>query len=400
MPVSTTVDAAATPPPSASPPAPATRAERLILPATFVTFLGNNIQLSASAFLVVRTEHTAMAVTWLFIAAAIPQVLLSVPAGRLADRFDRRRLLIACDLLSAAFAAALPLWLLAGGEPGRAAYLVNLALAATGALFLPASNAFVKERVRASRLSRFSARYEMVSSAGSLLSVAAGGLLVAWLGPLPVFAFNATTFLASAVCWFAAGKAGKPATEETKTAEAAHAAVRGVLRVGLLYVIGNVVIVVSNTLIVMLVVVRFERGAATLGFVDALAGTGMLIAGALSGRLVTRLGDARIARVALIALAVICALQPSIGPAGMLLFLPGGITYGLARISMRTMLMEAVPPERAGRVFGIVNAAGLAASMVIGLVVALLIDEVAVAYGFWAISALVLVGALIAVPRK
>src|ERR1043165_2378896 len=99
----------------------ASRAERLILPATFITFLGNNIQLSASALLVVRTEHTAMAVTWLFIAAAIPQVLLSVPAGRLADRFDRRRLLIACDLLSAVFAAALPLWLLAGGAAiGRA----------------------------------------------------------------------------------------------------------------------------------------------------------------------------------------------------------------------------------------------------------------------------------------
>lgn len=397
MPVSTTLTTA---PPPPGTPAPVSRAERLILPATFVTFLGNNIQLSASALLVVRTEHTAMAVTWLFIAAAIPQVLLSVPAGRLADRFDRRRLLIVCDLLSAGFAAALPLWLLAGGEPGRAAYLVNLALAATGALFLPASNAFVKERVRASRLSRFSARYEMVSSAGALLSVAAGGLLVAWLGPTPVFAFNAVTFLASAVCWFAAGKGGVRPTSGSPTVEASRKTSRGMVRAGILYVIGNVVIVVSNTLIVMLVVVQFQRGPAVLGFVDALAGTGMLIAGALSGRLVTRLGDARTARAALILLAVVCALQPSIGPAGMLLFLPGGITYGLARISMRTMLMEAVPPERAGRIFGIVNAAGLAGSIVVGLVVALLADELAISYGFWAISALVLVGALAAVPRR
>ncbi|GIG69258.1 MFS transporter [Phytomonospora endophytica] len=378
----------------------ASRAERLILPATFITFLGNNIQLSASALLVVRTEHTAMAVTWLFVAAAIPQVLLSVPAGRLADRFDRRRLLIACDLLSAAFAAALPLWLLAGGEPGRAAYLVNLALAATGALFIPAGNAFVKERVGATRLGRFSARYEMVSSAGSLLSVAAGGVLVGWLGPLPVFAFNAVTFLASAVCWFAAGEGKARPAGESATAEPARAVGRGVLRAGALYVIGSATIVVSNTLIVMLVIEQFRRGAAVLGFVDALAGTGMLLAGVLSGRCVARLGDARLTRWALVVLAVVCALQPSIGPAGMLLFLPGGLTYGLARISMRTMLMEAAPADRAGRIFGVVNALGLLASIVVGLLVALLCDGLAIRYGFWVISAVLLAGAVIAVPRR
>src|SRR4051794_10563105 len=91
-----------------SPPAPPAlraprraRAERLLIPATFVTCLGNNIQVSASALLVVRAEHTALAVGWLFIAVGIPQVLLSYPFGRLADRFDRRALCLACDLLSA-----------------------------------------------------------------------------------------------------------------------------------------------------------------------------------------------------------------------------------------------------------------------------------------------------------
>src|SRR5437764_15034524 len=87
------------------------RAERLLVPAAFVTALGNNVQLIAGALVMIRTERTMMAVGWLFIAVAVPQSLFSPYFGRLADRFDRRRMWIACDASSAVRALALPLWL-------------------------------------------------------------------------------------------------------------------------------------------------------------------------------------------------------------------------------------------------------------------------------------------------
>ncbi|MFD3422954.1 hypothetical protein [Streptomyces decoyicus] len=85
------------------------RAERLLVSAAFATALGNNVQLIVGALLVIREQHTMMAVGRLFIAVAGPQALLSPFFGRLADRFDRRTLWIGCDVTSAALALGLPL---------------------------------------------------------------------------------------------------------------------------------------------------------------------------------------------------------------------------------------------------------------------------------------------------
>ncbi|WP_194894059.1 MFS transporter, partial [Catenulispora pinisilvae] len=175
------------------------RAERLLVPAAFVTALGNNVQLIAGALLMIRDDRTMLSVGLLFVAVAVPQVVLSPYFGRLADRHDRRRLWIGCDLASAVLALALPVWLACGGAQGVGVYAANFALAVVAALFFPVSNAMVKERVRASQVRRFNANYEMATQGGMLLSATVGGLLVQRLGASPLLVFNAGTFLVSAV---------------------------------------------------------------------------------------------------------------------------------------------------------------------------------------------------------
>ncbi|NUR27448.1 MAG: MFS transporter, partial [Catenulispora sp.] len=154
------------------------RAERLLVPAAFVTALGNNVQLIAGALLMIRSDKTMLAVGLLFIAVAVPQAVLSPVFGRLADRYDRRRLWIGCDLTSAVLALALPVWLALGGAKGPGIYAANFALAVVAALFFPVSNALIKERVRPEQVRRFNANYEMATQAGMLLSATVGGLLV------------------------------------------------------------------------------------------------------------------------------------------------------------------------------------------------------------------------------
>ena len=48
------------------------RSERLLIPAAFVTSLGNNVQVIAGALLVLRADRTMLSVGWLFIAVAAP----------------------------------------------------------------------------------------------------------------------------------------------------------------------------------------------------------------------------------------------------------------------------------------------------------------------------------------
>ncbi|WP_230420375.1 MFS transporter, partial [Catenulispora pinistramenti] len=198
------------------------RAERLLVPAAFVTALGNNVQLIAGALLMIREDRTMLSVGLLFVAVAVPQVVLSPYFGRLADRHDRRRLWIGCDLTSAVLALALPVWLACGGAKGVGVYAANFALAVVAALFFPVSNAMVKERVRASQVRRFNANFEMATQGGMLLSATVGGLLVQRLGASPLLVFNAGTFLVSAALVAGVGGRGAESVAVARISDSAR----------------------------------------------------------------------------------------------------------------------------------------------------------------------------------
>lgn len=399
-------------PPPARPRTPAHRPERLLVSATFVTSLGNSIQLTAAAIVMVYTTQSTLSVGWVFVAFSVPAVVLSLLFGRLADRFDRRRLCIGCDLLSAAVAGFLPTWLLLGGSPAVGIYATTIGLAAINAMLLPASNALIKERVAEARLGVFNAHFEIALQLGTLLSTAIGGFVVQLYGAEPLFYFNAITFLASAALFTAMGPpprrsaagvghrdrlaASRDAEPVTRTAQPAIAP--PVARLGMLYALGNPIITVSNTLIVVLVIQTFQQGAGVLGVVDALAGVGFLVAAALYKIVSRRSPDLHTALVGYLACAALVMAQPRLGVAGLMVLLPlGTLAFGAARISCRTMLMRAAPHDRAGTVFGATNAFGLAFSVAATIAISGVADRHAVHHGFTSLALLIAGTAALAV---
>ncbi|MCO6011229.1 MFS transporter [Actinoallomurus purpureus] len=373
--------------------APVRRAQHLLIPATFITSLGNNIQLIAAALLLVRAGQTMLAVGWLFIAVAAPQALLSPSCGRLADRFDRRTLWICCDLASALAALALPAGLAAGAPANTVVYAANLALAAVATLFVPVSAGLIKERVRPAELRRFNANYEIAMQAGMLLSASVGGFAVQWFGATPLFAFNAGTFLASALCVLAVGR--RPARPAVAPETGPHDPLRGTdrrLSTGrliLLYAQGSVVVTVFNALLPVLVVGELHRGSAVLGLVDALGGTGFLLAAAAYRLVGHRMGDLRIALTGFLLCSVVLVLQPWFGVAGLMpLVLVGACLFGQARIASRALLLASAPEHRIGRVFGVANACALAGTVAVMLVVAAITDHSDTRYGFATLAAI------------
>lgn len=370
--------------------------------AAFITSLGNNVQLISGALLVIRHHHTMLSVGWLFIAVAIPQALLSPFFGRLADRVDRRKLWIFSDVASAVTALALPVWLWFGhgGGAGPAVYVANLALAVLAALFFPASAALVKERTPPERLRGFNAHYEMATQAGMLLSATVGGLAVQLFGAVPLLLVNAGTFAVSAVCVTAVGRgreggAGVSTTTEDAAMPPVHdagAPVTPRLPMAWLVVLfaqGSVVVTVFNALLPKFVLGVSHRGAATFGAIDALGSLGFLLAtGAyrISGR---RFGDLWTAVAGFLLCSVLFALQPHFGVAGAALLVPcGAFVFGQARIASRNLLMATAGLDRAGRVFGLANGGGLAATVVVMLLVAVITDRFGAGYGFAATAVL------------
>ncbi|WP_181799065.1 MFS transporter [Kitasatospora acidiphila] len=381
------------------------RAERLLLPAAFVTNLGNNIQLIAASLLIYRSTGTALSVGWVYIATALPQVALSALFGRLADRFDRRTLCLLADVTSALAALALPVWLLAHGSAGAGAYAVSFVLACLAALFTPASQALIKERIATERLGTFSSRYEMAVQAGMVLSGLIGGLVAQFAGVVPLFFFNAVTFLLSGLCMLLIGRhrpVGRSASAEPESERVPDGPV---VRLGALYCIGSVIATTANTLLMVVVVRRFHQGSGLLGLVDALACVGMLIGAALYQRWQHRIDY----RQLLLWGYLVCALLALVQPISVWTMLPGillgGTTFALGRLPSRVELTRAVRAERAGRVFGTVNALGLAAAVLVTVLVATVCDHAGVVRGYLTLAAVtalpvvLLAGSLLMRPR-
>jgi MFS family permease len=145
-----------------------------------------------AAVLYARTDSAAWVGAALLITFATP-VAISPWAGALADRLDRRRLLIASDLCGAACFAAMA----AVSDP---AVLLALAFPAAiaAAPFLPASGALVPSVVDATRLNWANSRLALARTIGQLVGPLIGGGLVAGLNGSAAFAINSASFVASA----------------------------------------------------------------------------------------------------------------------------------------------------------------------------------------------------------
>ena len=372
------------------------RAERLLVPAAFITMAGNSFKLTAATVLVFRAGHTTLSVGWLFIAVAIPQVAFALMFGRLVDRFDRRMLSIVADLISAVSAFALPVWLWIGGPTTLGSYLTNFLLAVTAALFMPASNALVKERVLDDRLGKFNSRFEMANNTGMLLAAALAGVLVVALGATPLLIFNAGTFIASAVLTYLVGAKVVPVAPAADAADTADPpAGRGqtgptgqpIKRLALLFGNLNLGLLCANTILATLILHTFNKGPWLIGVTDALAGVGFLVGAACYPRISGKITGLRLAVFGTIGNIAIFCIQPLHYIALMVCIPFAGFCFALSRIAARTLLMQASPLDRVGRIFGGTNAAALAAGITLNLALSYLADKTAVPNAFWALAA-------------
>ncbi len=162
-----------------------------------VSSLGSWLSYVAIAVVVVREQGGALGLASVLAAHLLPVVLLAPVAGRLADRLDRRRLLIATDLArvlltlamaTAAFAGAL-IWLQA---------LLALRVF-VGALHQPAAQASVPRLVDVEEVALANRVDTLTWSVMFAVGAALGGLLSAAVGPVLALVLDAGTFLASAL---------------------------------------------------------------------------------------------------------------------------------------------------------------------------------------------------------
>lgn len=148
-------------------------------------------------FLMDRTGSASW-VSAAVIGRLLPYALLSAPAGVLADRIDRRRLMIALDLMRAVLLAVMAALAWAGG-PALVAVLLAVGSSVLSTAYRPAAVAATPKLMGEDDLAAANAAESVIAQAAWFVGPALGTWLVTVSDPGTAFVVNAATFVASAV---------------------------------------------------------------------------------------------------------------------------------------------------------------------------------------------------------
>jgi len=169
---------------------------RLLWLGSVVSQLGDWFNLIGSASLVANLSGTGTAVSYLFLARFLPLFLFSPLAGILADRYERRHIMIASDLLRAATVLAF----LSIREPGQLwlLYVLTFTQFALSAIFTPARSAVLANVVQRDELVPANALDSLTWSTMLAFGALLGGIVAATFGIAQAFFLDAMTFVLSA----------------------------------------------------------------------------------------------------------------------------------------------------------------------------------------------------------
>ena len=199
---------------------------RLLWSGMCISLLGDGAFLVALAWQVYTLSDAATAMSLVGIAMTVPTVVFLLIGGVASDRLDRRRIMLAADLLRGVAVGLLAVLSLSGALALWHVVLLVVFYGAGAAFFAPAFDAVVPELLPAERLGQANALDQVVRPlALRLAGPAVGGVVVGVLGAGGAFALDAATFLVSA----AALLAMRPSARRPV---AAGASVRGDLREG------------------------------------------------------------------------------------------------------------------------------------------------------------------------
>jgi MFS family permease len=175
----------------------ASRDLRLLVLGNWVTGLGTQAALVALPFQLYEQTRSAFLTGLLGAVELVPLIAFALYGGALADRFDRRRLLLLDQIALIACAAALALLVWAHGDPPLAGlYILGGLLAGFGAVQNVARSAIVPNLVDPVHLRSALALNFGLFQLTLVVGPALGGILIGVLGTGAVFAIDAVSCLA------------------------------------------------------------------------------------------------------------------------------------------------------------------------------------------------------------
>lgn len=261
---------------------------RRLFAGRFVSMAGNAVATTAADWQVYSLTHNSLAVGLLTLASSGGMFIGLLTGGMLADRHDRRTLLMAVRLPQAALAALLMVNSLLKHPALWPLYVITFGIGLMSGLSSPASTAATPALVGEARMSAAAALNATASQLGSLGGPAIAGLLIAGPGLASCYAIDA-------VCFALFGLAMIGLRPMPPNIKAQRPGLKS-LAEGFRYVrhnrvVGAMLLVDTNAMLFgmpsalfpAMASTHFHGGSATFGLLVAAPGLGALVGAATSG---------------------------------------------------------------------------------------------------------------------
>ncbi len=335
-----------------------------LLGGEFVSSIGDWLYLVAILVLLYERTQDPVLLGLVGAARVLPYVVLSIPAGIVADRFDRRWILILTDLARGALMLVMAALVAADAD---VAAVIAVAIAATcfSAFFGPAIGAYLPSLVRdESLLGPANTAYATLNEVTLIVGPAIGALIVANMDLSVAFVLNAISFaVVAAVVWTLPGGQAqrRPAVAEEGTDERPAFRWRDAARpLSALGVMDGASSFVFGGISVLSVVIAFEllgAGEAGTGLLNAAVGIGGLVGSLLTGVLVLRrrLGPPILLGAVVMGVGVVVlgmSGSMAVSMAAMAAASGGAL---LTEVIYTTLLQRIAPDEVRGRAFGVME---------------------------------------------
>ncbi len=325
-----------------------------------ISLIGTWMQMTAQAWLVLTLTHSSTALGVVIALQTLPVLLLTPYGGVIADRGDKRRIMIALQSAMAIQALVLGLLTVSGNVRVWEIGALALILGVNNAFENPARQSFMPELVGPDHLRNAVSLNSVLVNVARTVGPAVAGILIATVGDGICFLANAASFVAVVASLITMDRAALNPSPPAPRA-------RGQLREGLAYVRHTPQLAVPLLMMAAVGCLTYEfqvtlpvmasrglhAGAAGFGFMTAAMGIGAVAGGlGLAARGRTGLRPLVIAAWLFGVAVGLAALAPSLGFELVALALAGAASISFMATGNSTLQLTAAPSMR-GRVMSL-----------------------------------------------
>lgn len=329
-----------------------------------VTSFGDSLSTIAFIGLIVWFTKGAKEINmmWLMFSLLIPQVIFGPIAGVFIDRWKRKWIMVASDLIR-----AILVFLIIFTQATYQVFLIAFFVSLVDIFFFPARSSILPNIVDKKELIVANSLLSSTGEFMNLIGPAIAGVIIGLFGIKLAFIIDALTFLLSGIAVFFIS-----VKEESREEKMGIKTIFLELKEGITYIktskklsfmclVFGAMMIAGGTINLILPIFVGEvlhRGTKEFGFLMSANGLGIIIGSLLSGRLGQKIEKTKLITFAIILCginSIIFALN-SIFLIGLLLFVINGLTNGLWEVSASTIFQEETDDKNRGKVFSVVGA--------------------------------------------